>query len=308
MPSWRTRSRPVPRASARTSGTKETLRFPTASCEAREVAQRHPQPWRPLVSLRVAAHELELAVVDPPEHAVVRAERRPRLTADGRGHLVGRVGVEARRDLQDAVERRPGLALAVVEAGALERLLRKHCDSRRDGGELVVDGVRADRTGTRRRRTGFPATRRGTATIDWTCCGRIAALSGNSRSSAARSFARTSRPRGSPPSGPSGCPERCAGPGTWRLAARPMGSTTRTSSLSSSASAAPSAPKSTAACSARACETSSEEAAPGGRRSASAVRRRAPESSRPRARPRSRASARAEERPRTRRSASPRRD
>ena len=141
MPSCRTRSRPAPRASASTSGTNETPRLANGIFEAREVPQRHPEPGWPLVSMRIAAHELELAVVDPPEHAVVGAERRPCLAADGRGHLVGRVGVEARRDLQDAVERRPGFALAVVEPCPLERLLGERGDGRGDGGELVVDGV-----------------------------------------------------------------------------------------------------------------------------------------------------------------------
>ena len=111
--------------------------------EAREVPKRHPEPDGPLVARWIAAHELELGVVDSPEHAVVGAERRARLAADRRRHLVGGVGVEARRDLQDAVECRPGLALAIVETGALERLLGRGRDGRGNRGELVVDRVLA---------------------------------------------------------------------------------------------------------------------------------------------------------------------
>ena len=77
--------------------------------------------------------------MDPPENAVVCAERGARLAADGGRHLFGRVGVEAWRHLQDALERGPSVPLAVVEARPLERLLGEHRHGRRECGELVVD-------------------------------------------------------------------------------------------------------------------------------------------------------------------------
>ena len=296
------------RASARTSGTKETPRSSTAPCEAREVPQRHPQPWRPLVTRRIAAHELELAVIDPPEHAVVGAERRSRLTADRRRHLVGRVGVEARRDLQDAVERRPGLALAIVETGALERLLGEDRDGRCDRGELVVDRVlaveqeldhavraTARHAAARRRPTGPRA-------------GGSPRCPETRARASSRSFARTS------------LSSRMAAVRTVRAAERDAPARARGGSQRGRWARRRARRRSRAARAPRPARRTASPPAPPARarprrrrrrrrdpRSTSAGLRRAPESSRPRARPRSRAAARDAVRPRTRRSGSPRR-
>jgi hypothetical protein len=58
------------------------------------------KPWG------VDGEELEAVLTNPPEHPVVRAERHPRLSADGSVD-VARVVKESRGDLEDAVESTP---------------------------------------------------------------------------------------------------------------------------------------------------------------------------------------------------------
>ena len=97
--------------------------------EPREVGERDAQAGRPLLARGVAPHELQEAVVDPPEHPVVGTEGRTRLAADGGRHLFGRVRVEPRSHLQDPLERRSRLVLALVQACALERLSGESSDA-----------------------------------------------------------------------------------------------------------------------------------------------------------------------------------
>ena len=109
--------------------------------ETREVREWDAQARRPLLATRIAANELELVVTNAPEDSVVGSERRARLVADDLGHFRRRVGMEARSDEEDPIERRPRLALPLVEARSFERLLGKPGARRRDGFELVVDGI-----------------------------------------------------------------------------------------------------------------------------------------------------------------------
>ncbi len=84
-------------------------------------------------------HELEAPVVNPPEHAVVRPERRSRLSADRPSDLVVRVRMELRRDLQDPVERFVRFSLPLEQASSLEGLLGKPGDRLHERRVLVVE-------------------------------------------------------------------------------------------------------------------------------------------------------------------------
>ena len=162
--------------------------------QAREVCERNTKTQRPLRAARSAVHELQILPADAPEHAVVGAERHARLTTDDRSHLLRGLGVEAWGDLENALERAVGLALALVEPSALECLLGEPGRRRRDRDELVVERVRAieeeldgadglARSMQRNRRSPTART-----------AGGGPALSGNSASSVARSSARTTLP------------------------------------------------------------------------------------------------------------------
>ena len=84
-------------------------------------------------------HQLDTPVVDPPEHAVVRPERRPRLLADRPGDLVVRLRVELRRDLQDPVERFVCFSLPLEQTSSLESLLGEPGDRLHERRVLVVE-------------------------------------------------------------------------------------------------------------------------------------------------------------------------
>ncbi len=88
---------------------------------------------------RFDVHELDAPVVDPPEHAVVRPERRSRLSADRPSDLVVRVRVELRRHLQDPVERFVRFSLPLEQASSLERLLGEPRHRGHQRGVLVVE-------------------------------------------------------------------------------------------------------------------------------------------------------------------------
>ena len=92
---------------------------------------------------RFDVHEVDALVVDPPEHAVVRPERRSRLPADRPSDLVVRVRVELRRDLQDPVERFVRFPLPLEQASSLESLLGKPGDRLHERRVLVVERRRA---------------------------------------------------------------------------------------------------------------------------------------------------------------------
>ena len=110
--------------------------------QPREVVEAEG-PTAELGSRRIDREELEVVLADPPEHAVVGAERRPRFSGDRRDRILGLVRDEARSHLQDALERDARLALDLVQARPLESLRGEVRDDPRQRLRVVVQRVAA---------------------------------------------------------------------------------------------------------------------------------------------------------------------